>query len=179
ARHGLRTELATRRVDDLLVAGQQRGVGEGVQHRPRAEEMIGVTVRHEDRAGSRSGLLHPRRKPLALIPGEERVDEEPVPVGRDQRRRRGRPRGGDAVVPARSAGYRLVATVENIDGQRIRHVDSSLDYLASMVRGRGGGPRPWNPLAGTRAEGGTRTPALVIGWRDGRNAKAGLPGPDA
>ena len=43
----------------------------------------------------------------------------------------------------------------------------------AAVRARG---TPW-PIPGQR--GGSRAQALAIGWRDGRNAKAGLPGPDA
>ena len=49
-------------VDDLLIAGHQLGVGEGVQHWPGAEEVVGVTVRYEDRVGSFAGILHPRRQ---------------------------------------------------------------------------------------------------------------------
>jgi hypothetical protein len=48
-RHDSGGGLATGFVDDLLIAGQQLGLGKGVQHRPGSEEVIGVTVGEKDR----------------------------------------------------------------------------------------------------------------------------------
>ena len=61
ARHDFGGGLATRLVDDLLIAGHQLGVGEGVQHWPGPEEVVTVTVGYEDRVGSLAAILHPRR----------------------------------------------------------------------------------------------------------------------
>ena len=70
ARHDFGGGLATRLVDDLLIAGHQLGVGKGVQHWPGPEEVVGVTVGYEDRVGSLAGILHPRRQPLSLARGK-------------------------------------------------------------------------------------------------------------
>jgi hypothetical protein len=91
--HGLGSGLAASLVDDLLLAGNQLSVGKGVQHRPGPEEVVEVTVGHEDRAGSLASVPHPRGQPLPLVRGEQRVDEDRVAVSRDQRRGAGRPRG--------------------------------------------------------------------------------------
>ena len=115
-RDGLGRGLAAGLVDDLLIAGDQPGAGEGVQHRPGPEEVVAVTVGYEDRAELLAGVRHPRRKPLAFARGKQRVDQDRVAVAGDQRRGAGWPGGRDAVIPPRATRYRLVPAVE--DGNR-------------------------------------------------------------
>ena len=91
--------------------------GEGVQHWPGPEEMVGVTVRYEDHAGLLTCVLHPRRESLSLARGEQRVNEDRVAVAGDQRRRAGWPRGRDAVIPSRATWYRFVPAIEHLDRQ--------------------------------------------------------------
>jgi hypothetical protein len=116
-RHDFGSGLSAGVVDDLLVAGHQLGAGEGVQHWPGPEEVVGVTVGYEDHAGLLTAVLHPRRQSLSFARGEQRVDEDRVVVAGDQRRGAGWPRGLDAVIPSRATWYRFVSAVEHVDGQ--------------------------------------------------------------
>ncbi|HEU0288801.1 MAG TPA: hypothetical protein VFR22_17250 [Nocardioidaceae bacterium] len=113
--------MGERLVDDLLVGGIQLRVGEVGEHRSGAEEVIGVTVGQQDGLELLARVLYPVGKPLAFGGGHECVDQDGLAFSRDQGRRGRGPGGRCLVVPAGPSGHRLVATVEDLDGQLIEH----------------------------------------------------------
>src|SRR6516162_11027454 len=116
-RYGFGGGLAAGLVDDLLIAGDQQGAGEGAQYLPGPEEVVAVTVGDEDRAGPLAGVLHPRRQALSFAGGKQRIDQDRVVVAGDQRRGAGWPGGRGAVIPSRATRYRFVPAVEDVNRQ--------------------------------------------------------------